>query len=1035
MSNILATYSFLPWLRQGIANNITQADGDTSVKIRASIPISITISGVKPDDTAIPSQQINQKIALYGPGDIVGIDSRAIIKVEPGKTITNFEANYLPYIDFYDEDFPWRYTPAKATNERLRPWITLVVLKEDEFDEGSNIKDKPLPFINLKDSTTNIFPKPGELWAWAHVHVNTVVEDEESQSIPNLIKKDPDQALSRLLCPRKLESNMRYHAFLIPTFETGRLVGLAMDIDENISATTCAWDDPSNISFPYYYRWSFGTGSVGDFEYLVNLLEPKQADKSVGVRDMDVMHIGSNFSPISNSELNGVLKLGGALRVPIDSLKDDDKAEVIKYDEWDENPYPHTFTIEMADRINLSDNDTISSPMYGKWYALQQRLLKDKDDGNLPHNKNWIHELNLDPRFRVAAGFGTTVIQKNQEEYMHAAWEQIGDVLKANNRIKFAQMAKYVSVRLYSNKFASQHYSKSFMLTAPIHSRIVHQQQTIKSQVSESLVPPALLSGTFRAITRPRGKTFKKLTFTNDINPFNILERVNNGEVVASPPKKDPGGAINLSDILEENKPAKIPAIIAHLLKKYKWFKFTPLILLLLLLLLFKTSLISLIALLLVALYVTFDKWDKQLNDVGGISQEKQSPELVDTYTPSPDFIITEPGTGVKPSRGNTDSREAIQFKAALKDVFALVNTTYKEPKRESINIGSLNNAIIEKINPSYTIPRRTFSTIKLPKHIIENMTETFAPIKAHPVIDIPMYKPLADISSELFLPNLNKIEHNSITLLENNQKFIESYMVGINHEMTRELLWREYPIDYRGTYFRQFWDANDDENIKDIPPIHKWSRVISPNELGTHNLRAAQSGKTQLVLVIRGELLKKYPTAVVYAQKAVWGKKNNVEDVNEERALVEIPASEQNNPPKTLLKTPVFEAKIEPDVYFFGFDLDDEEARGTKEPKKLDDDPGWFFVLKERPGEARFGLDIEKSEKITGWNNLSWKDVGTTDNKYIQLNKTINLEPASASTDDQQARWSPSTNSAELAYILYQVPVMVAIHASKMLP
>ena len=33
--------------------------------------------------------------------------------------------------------------------------------------------------------------------------------------------------------------------------------------------------------------------------------------------------------------------------------------------------------------------------------------------------------------------------------------------------------------------------------------------------------------------------------------------------------------------------------------------------------------------------------------------------------------------------------------------------------------------------------------------------------------------------------------------------------MVGLNHEMARELLWREYPTDQRGSYFRQFWDAS----------------------------------------------------------------------------------------------------------------------------------------------------------------------------------------------------------------------------------
>ena len=40
-----------------------------------------------------------------------------------------------------------------------------------------------------------------------------------------------------------------------------------------------------------------------------------------------------------------------------------------------------------------------------------------------------VNELNLDPRYRAAAGIGTTVVQKNQEEYMEAAWQQVGKVL------------------------------------------------------------------------------------------------------------------------------------------------------------------------------------------------------------------------------------------------------------------------------------------------------------------------------------------------------------------------------------------------------------------------------------------------------------------------------------------------------------------------------------------------------------------------------------------------------------------------------
>ena len=41
-----------------------------------------------------------------------------------------------------------------------------------------------------------------------------------------ILGQNPDLAYSRLLCPRRLGDNTGYHAFVVPTFETGRLAGL-----------------------------------------------------------------------------------------------------------------------------------------------------------------------------------------------------------------------------------------------------------------------------------------------------------------------------------------------------------------------------------------------------------------------------------------------------------------------------------------------------------------------------------------------------------------------------------------------------------------------------------------------------------------------------------------------------------------------------------------------------------------------------------------------------------------------------------------
>ena len=1124
MSDTLANYSFLPWLRQGLSNSIPQADHDSAVKLRASIDVNLKVTPTKLGGVTGADETVTKNIELYGPGDIVGIDSKAIVKVEPRNWITNFEPNYLPYIDFYEEDFPWRYTPAKAQGNQLRPWLTLVVLSDDEFEDGKNMQGKPLPYFSLKDGkkTENIFPKPDELWAWAHVHVNkdlskgaapnTADATSVNAEINQVITSDPDNAYSRIICPRKLVENKGYYAFLIPSFETGRLAGLGYDIPADTAATACAWTNEANIEFPYYYRWYFRTGNTGDFEYLVNLLKPQPADKRVGIRDIDVLHPGSNLPAIANEDLLGVLKLGGALRVPFDTMAEADKEEVVMYDQWDENPYPHAFTEAMANRINLADDyakafktideankdagivseldfssgdpdPVITSPLYGQWHALQERLLKDTSGAPLPNNKNWVHELNLDPRFRVAAGLGTKAIQKGQEEFMQSAWEQVGDIIEANNKIRWAQLAKEVSFSWYTKHLTPLNHSKSYSFTAPIQKRVMYENLTIHKQIEESKIPTVVASGAFRSISRPRGRFMKKLTFNHNGNAtaFNLAERINNEEVIIVPPKTDPKGGINLNDISESAQPKNIPPNIAELLKKNNNLLNLILgisILFLILAFIFIKHIIA--ALLFMGIsavafwfYTLLKKWKKQLHDVTSLEPENFTPEAVKHIPLSPDFKISTPESPITFSAGANDSAEAIRFKTALSDVFTITGIHFNEPERKTINFPEMVTGIVSSIHPNITIPKRTLAGITIPSRIKENFKEFFAPVMVYPQIDVPMYKPLAEMSSELFLPNINKIPENSITLLENNQKFIESYMVGINHEMSRELLWREYPTDQRGSYFRQFWDVssflppqpvpvNIKEQLYDIPKIHTWSKKNtdlsdpsnpnSPlkNELGQHNQRALSSGKTQLVLVIRGELLKKYPTAVVYANKADWGlNASNVPDVKEERRFVELTAAEKNNPPTTKIKTPLFEAKVDPDVYFFGFDLDDEEARGTLNPTSTADNPGWFFVIKERPGEPRFGLDIEKAKNETGeerlinWNNLSWKDVETNDGACIEMVKTINFMSYNAikdqenkpNPDDAQAHWAPNTHSAQLAYILYQVPVLVGVHASRMLP
>lgn len=1121
----LGTYSFLPWLRQGLANQITSADLDPAVILRAEVQVQLELRGAKVGGGE-QVEPVSRKIALFGPGDIQGIESRAIIRTEPRNWITNFEPNYLPHIEFYDEDFPWRYTPAAPdmAKGRLRPWIMLVVLEEGEFAEGTDIRNKPLPYVEVGDSA--VFPPADQLWAWAHVHVNRSVaaSDTEFRSangpaavakLRAVLNENPDLAYSRVVCPRKLDANKAYHAFLMPVFESGRLAGLGLPAPQTLSATFSAWANYANkqepTRYPHYYRWYFRTGATGDFESLVRLLKPKPVDNRVGTRAMDVQDPGLNVRPEDKPELKGILKLGGALRVPRENFKGDELTELLLYENW-ATPYPRPIQQDIARLVNLADDYSemaaeaanasagikdpenpvdddpdplITLPLYGTWHALTKRLLTEFNGAPISPNDNWVHELNLDPRFRVAAGFGTRVVQDQQEQFMDAAWEQLGRVLEASRRIRFGQLAKEVSFIWYDRHLRpllGVNRERAMLLLAPLNKRIVVGDFTVHHQLAESFVQPAMMSAALRRTLRPRGRLISSLTFTQEVTPQNLLERVNTGQVSAAPPKVTPPGVVTVNDVAEETLPQNLPAVILDWARRSPWLRWVLLLvalILILLLFLFVAAGIALIfAVVLVAVaIVLFFLFSRIINRVGasdGLREDHRTPESVNQLPKSPDFHISDPGSGFTPSLGLSDSLEATRFKTALQEVFTLVTASEaagRVPPNQTLDLPVLASTSFAALNPEITIPRRVLAGIFVPPRIRKDFGELFVEPMAYPVFDTPMYEPLKNISSELFLPNINLIEQNSITLLETNQKFIESYMVGLNHEFSRELLWREYPTDQRGSYFRQFWDVHsffnvenlDDEALKeklrDIPPLHIWSKF---SKLGDHDNREQPGdNEEEIVLVIRGELLKRYPTAVIYAHRACWQRKDDGSaadkakdpcfrsggiDNTKERRLVPLTAAEEGSPPRDKVLTPLYEAKVAPDIYFFGFDLTVKEAAGGTGANP-NDDPGWFFVIKERPGEPRYGLDIEAQEPLNVWNDLSWPVIqpgaagsfieitNATPTLTLELPTGENEEKLEQYNDDHNLVWSKNMNSADIAYMLFQAPVLVAVHASEMLP
>jgi hypothetical protein len=1108
MSEPIGTYTFVPWIRQGVANNIS---GVTTTG-RATVDVALQLEGTLKGGGVI-TEPVGRTVELYSPGDIIGIDSAQISRIEPEHWVTNFEPNYFVSIEFYDEDFPWRYTPALPDNRKLLPWLALIVLEEGvEFKEGVNIAGRPLSFIEVTADFADVFPDASEAWAWAHAHFNAefsaaVVEEDPAiaaAGAQQVIDQAPDTACSRLLCPRKLKPKTAYHAFLVPAFESGRLAGLGHnpsplleDVANALSATASAWGDygvpanrPDATYFPFYHRWYFHTAERGDFESLVLLLQPKIVDSRVGHRDMDVTDPAPNVSGITDAELGGILRLGGALKAPFETLGTAGRAEFEKYDQWAES-YPHDFQTELATFVNLADSyqdvgvmanaepvldssvntdvdPLITPPIYGRWHALTERLLMERNGSDTVNRENWVHDLNLDPRWRTAAGFGTKVVQKNQEEYMEAAWDQIGDVLEANRRIRQAQLAKAAGRQLHAKHVAGSERvapGHVLLLAAPMQARIVSNGLTLRHQILHSPLNAALTSTAMRRAIRPGGKLAKRLNLQAPGTAANVVARANAGEITAAPPKEPPSNILTPDELADAVEPKG--AVSRFLAPVGKWLREHLLLAVILLLIVIAGVVLfdhGPLGLGIAALIVGFAIAAWRLTAPAAarqaaaesIREENQTPESVDTLPGSANFTLipevdprhSPPLVHARP--GESDNTEAVRFKTALRDQYRLIETSKQlgqVPQTVPLSLGAVAADIVAEIRPQLTVPRWTFSGIAIPARILDQLGENFVEAMAYPEFDIAMYEPLVKAGTDLFVPNLHLVEPDSVTLLETNQRFIEAYMVGLNHEFARELLWREYPTDQRGSYFRQFWDVRKKiaespdpaaarEELKDIPPLDRWSQS---SDLGEHdNREAGREVEEELVLVIRGELLKKYPNSIITAHKAAWQSTDGEIDKTLERVFdtSEVPMK------------PLYEARVAPDIYFFGFDLTAVEARGDD---TVDDKPGYFFRLEEVPGDARFGFDIvrEPGTDINVWNDLAWADIVTAlvDGVHVKVADIPSLTLTDPSGDpllqekveqygyDAQVPLESDVSSAELAYIALQTPVIMGVHASELLP
>lgn len=542
--DIQETYLF-PYARKGLANNIAEEDvfGNVSgnealAKMRAVLTVHTQYKASAVDEENQDKTVINDKeIGLYGPADVSSISPAAILKCRPAAGSEGFPPQYFPYIEFREPDFPWRYTPAKVKDNRLTPWLALVVLEKEIISVQNN--DNRLPVVKFngdKAAYQAAFPSMSELWKTAHAQSpkKTVPLFSRIISLRGIDPKTgeiPD-----------LKSKTDYMVCLVPSYETGRLRGLGFTPEKlyGITAQAPAFEDydtqkgkPRGMEFPVYYSWEFRSGEAS-FEELVESLQVVKSGKA-GLA-VDVTHMGNGFDYEAVYGKKGPgKKVRKTITIPAATKPQPPEPEEAAFpNKTDEKDlYTNLQVLLKSSYVFLEnaadigqkipkggpdegDDPCVVPPVYGARHILATKL----------DQQPWMNKINMDVHYRIAAGLGRKAVLENQEMLMDRAWKQVEAVqalnmelykrllsMGANNALQGKTVGQYGK----DNKYLA---SMMFYLSSMKDAYKEKGDPTLASVLEDRDVPRAFATPSFH------GMTDRVAKIVADLDTKSVMENI-----------------------------------------------------------------------------------------------------------------------------------------------------------------------------------------------------------------------------------------------------------------------------------------------------------------------------------------------------------------------------------------------------------------------------------------------------------------------------------------------------------------------------
>jgi hypothetical protein len=881
---------FLPWVDRGGTVGLPPDRPDAHPPSRISTTAEVFVNETGP--ARVP-------VRLMGPGDVTALVQQQVIRTEPAPGTRVFESNYLAAVELDEPSLPWLFTPASAMAGKLRPWLCLVAV---EIGPGIRLDPPaagPLPVLRIgRPARPEVeLPDLADSWAWAHAQVAPGAQ-AGSAGIAAALEGDPARNLARLVCGRLLSEQTEYLACVVPTFEAGRRAGLGLDAQEAEGPAWSLAPDMPPVELPVYYHWTFATGPTGDFQSLAMAIRGRQPAEGFGSRSIDLSTSGLGLSGTEDARA----MLGGALQAL--------GAEPVA---WSDPALPARFATALTEVLNTPDliptaTPVLAPPRYGAAYRSTPALAPDR-------STSWYEQLNANPANRIAAALGVQIIQRDQETLVASAWDQAADMRAATALARLADAGVAVAQRMHARHLSPLAPESGVFVLTPLLRRLQIDQPASEAAITGLLDGSDLTANAFsptvRRVTRSRGSAVR-LASRGAAEPqrSNVAARM--GTIAGPLRARLDVGELATFELL--GTATASPISLAWGLIRPTSFTDAP-----------PRPTFTVRRSLLGGGRVT-------PGDVGPVVSTPTRAQIVRTRTllsgsaprarpidpDGPDFpdVPDPPPPPDPPDPQDSPQAAAFRLLAPRHLTKFLASGTPGTPTRGAFDVGVVFNRVI-----AMTAPVETFA-IAMSGVLIGPTTDgspsggggnppqqPAIPRELAPRFGTPMATALAELGQEWLLPGLEGIPANTALALRTNSSFVQAFMIGLNHEFGRELLWREFPTPLNAMFFQRFWDnAIDPAAPVDLEPLAGGD---------TRALGQASAAGERFVLLLRSELLRRFPDAIV---SAVRGSESRL---------------------------PVFTGALVPDVRYFGFAIPEAEAAQ------------WSVVIAEQPSAPRFGFEV----------------------------------------------------------------------------